>query len=466
MPVAGAARRGRFYFWALFAGSVVLLLWTVYAFFALTGPLAWSCGLVYLAYDTVLLVFMVLAARRALRAATPDGGAPASARPRVSVLVPTRDERAILPSCLEALLAGPDGPDEIIVIDDGSTDGTAEWLCRTFSIAPGSANPGVSATRPTLKLWRKPHSGKARSLNEVWPAATGEIVLTIDADTVIGPGAVAAVRQRFARDSGLVAACGILVPLCRPGPLSAYFQFYQTYEYLRSFLWRLSWTVVRSLVLVSGAFGAYRKSALAAVGGFDPASRVEDYELIYRMHRHSGDLGLGWGIGVIPGARAVTDAPPGVGNFLHQRGRWFAGYLATMFDSADMVGNPRYGPMGRLLLPVKTFDMILPLYAVLAQFSLVALLVLGRIDDPVIISVLAGKLLFDLVLQVEVMRLYARWLNRPLDAGWLAASLLATLTEPLLFHPLRSLGAFKGWGELLRREITWQPQRGGELVSD
>ncbi len=144
------------------------------------------------------------------------------------------------------------------------------------------------------------------------------------------------------------------------------FQWFQTYEYMRNFISRLRGLRADSLLLVSGAFASFRREALVAVGGFDSQCLVEDYELIHRLRRYSVDRGLGWEVRVVGDAHAQTDAPDTLGSFLRQRRRWFAGFLETQYWNRDMTGNRRYGTLGTLMLPVKAFDTMQPVYGLTA----------------------------------------------------------------------------------------------------
>lgn len=93
---------------------------------------------------------------------------------------------------------------------------------------------------------------------------------------------------------------------------------------MRNFLGRHAWSRCESLLLISGAFAAFRREAVVAVGGFDPDCWVEDYELIHRLHRYAAENGLPWRIRILGGAVASTDAPAALGPFLRQRRRWSA----------------------------------------------------------------------------------------------------------------------------------------------
>lgn len=428
-------------FGSLLLACFVLLVASLFAAATLTGPLAWAVGLAYIAYDTWLLSHMVRQSRRAILDAP---GLPAAGRPALAVLIAARNERAALPATLDAVLGQEDPAEQVIVIDDGSIDGTPEMLRARY---------------PSVRLLAKPNSGKARSLNQALPLCESDLVVTLDADTVLAPGALLAVRRAFAAEPQLAAACGVLTPLCQPGLFSPLFELYQTFEYLRAFLWRLAWSRDQTLVLVSGAFAIFRRPALLAVGGFDPTSAVEDYELLFRLHRRSLEAGQPLRVRVIEEARATTDVPARPLQFLRQRTRWFAGFIDTMFRNRDMVGSARYGRLGRFHLVVKTVDTLLPVYGLSAFLAL--LLLLWRSGGiPVAILVLLGvKFAFDFSSHVYCLFLHQRWLKKPVTVRLFARAALATLTEPWFFQLLRQLGAALGWLAFLRGRIDWAPQR-------
>jgi cellulose synthase/poly-beta-1,6-N-acetylglucosamine synthase-like glycosyltransferase len=446
---------------------LALLVFTLVASFTLRGVAAWSIGLVYIAYDSLLLAFMVVSSqvavdRQARRRKLPPSPTTTATRPTLSVLICARNERLVLPECLRHLQDQTDPADEVLVLDDGSTDSMIEWLVSEFGVKFVSAefgSLGTSSRFPALRVCRKPNSGKADSLNLGWKLARGEIVVTLDADTFIEREALGAIRDGFAEDPQMGIAGGVLFPVCHRGAGRGFFQFFQTFEYARGFLWRLTFMQYDMLVLISGAFAAYRRSVLASVGGFDTASWVEDYELTHRVYRDSFDAGHPVRVKTLVGARATTDAPATVGTFLNQRRRWFAGFIATHFKYHDMVGNSRYGAVGRYMMCLKTLDLLLPIYALAAAVVLVVLLSVRHSLDPIIVKIIIAKLLFDLALHTYSIVLYQRWLGIPLARKLWLKSFGATLTEPFVFQIIRQMGAVFGWLAFLRRRIDWAPQR-------
>lgn len=451
----------------LLYGTAGLLIAALAAGFLLPLPWAWSIGFIYILYDTWLLGTMVRSSRRAVLESVvqaPTSGVEPEP-PSVAVLVAFRNERVVLPQTLDALLSQTERAEAIVLVDDGSTDDSVLWVTAAYDVE-FEGDLGRSRSEPSLLVIRKPHTGKASSLNQALSLMVADVVVTIDADTMLATDALGAVRRAFARDPELTAACGVLAPVCAGDGTARAFQLFQTFEYLRAFLWRLAWMRDRTLVLVSGAFAAYRRSSLVAVGGFDATSRVEDYEVMFRLHRASLDAGRPLSVAVIGDARAVTDAPAGIRAFLRQRTRWFAGFLETMHRNSDLVGSPRHGRFGTFLLPVKTIDMLLPVYGLAATLTLGLLLARGFGLDARLVAVIVAKLLFDMACYARCIQLFERWQGRRPTAGLFGRALVATLLEPVCFQLLRQLGALLGWVAYLRGRIDWNPTRSGVVVND
>ncbi len=421
------------------------------------GLFAWSAGLAYVAYDTVLLGFVFWQTRGLLRPAPP---APGAGLPEATVVVAAHNEAAALPVTLAALFAQASPAATILIADDGSTDGTAALLQHGYGLAApelgGLSAP--SATHPALRWLRLPHGGKARALNVACAQAETPLVLTVDADTLLEPGALGAMRAAFAADPALVAATGVLTPVCGRSLQGRVLQWFQTYEYVRNFLSRYAWMQVDGLLLISGAFGCYRRAALLAVGGFDPDCLVEDYELTHRLRDHAGRQGVVWRTGVVGGAHARTDAPATAGAFLRQRRRWFGGFLQTQLWYRHMVGNPGYGRLGTMMLPVKAIDTLQPLYGLTGAALLVWYGLRGDAGTvgPVA-GVIAAKVAIDLGFYLWSLVLYRRWLG-PAAGLRVGPAIAAALIEPFSFQLLRHAGAALGWVSFLTGGREWRPQ--------
>ena len=433
-----------------------LLLWVLLVARAFRGGglFAWSAGLAYIAYDTMLLAFVFWQTLALLRPAA--SSAPESRLPAATILVAAHNEAASLPVTLAALLAQTHPAQMIVIADDGSSDATARLLQDRYGLvaAPGALS-APSAAYPGLRWLRLPHGGKARALNVACALIRTELVLTVDADTLLEPEALRAMRDAFAADPALVAATGVLTPVCGPSPQGRLLQWFQTYEYVRNFLSRYAWMRVGGLLLISGAFACYRRRALLAVGGFDPDCLVEDYELTHRLRDHAGRHGEVWHTAVVGTARARTDAPSTAGSFLRQRRRWFGGFLQTQLWYRHMVGNPRYGRLGTAMLPVKAIDTLQPFYGLAGAVLLLVFLLTGRFGILLPAGiVIAAKIVIDLLFHLWTLRVYRLWLGRERRMSPLAA-ILASLLEPFTFQLLRHAGAALGWWSFLRRSRRW-----------
>ena len=445
--------------WVIHAGVLSLWIALFAAPFLLPGIWAWSTGLIYVAYDTALLAFTFWQTLP-LRVRTPGSDPVPSPgpMPSVGVLVAARDEALVLPATLRALLGQSDPPDLIMVVDDGSTDSTADLLGRLYGLMRPAL--GEVATGPTRVRWlRLAGGGKARALNAALPLIETDVVITVDADTMIDAGAIGAMRRAFAREPELVAATGVLVPVCASTASGRVFQRFQTYEYVRNFLSRYAWMRVGGLLLISGAFAGLRRAAVLEVGGFDPDCLVEDYELVHRLKRYGAMHDRGWTTRVVGAALARTQAPSSMGSFLSQRRRWFGGFLQTQYWYREMVGDGRYGATGLAMLPVKAVDTLQPLYGLTALALLFGYILRGRLSvlGP-IMGVIVAKIVIDLAFQVWAIHLYRRWVGAS-GAPSYRKAFAASLVEPFTFQILRHIGAAWGWTAFLSGRQTWDRQR-------
>ena len=443
----------------LFFGVIGLWIFVFLGGFVFSGLLAWSAGLLYVFYDTALLLNVTrrtwFVHQQPMRAPTvPPVTGP---RPTLGVIVAARNEQNVLAGTINALFAQTDPPDEIIIADDGSIDRSAEVLANVFGVTPpplGEISAPVAAY-PGLRLLRLPHGGKARALNQAIERATTDIFLTVDADTILEPEALAAMRRAFAEDPQLVAACGVLTPVCSGSWTAGFFQWFQTYEYVRAFVSRVAWARAGALLLVSGAFAGFRRAAVLTVGGFDPDCLVEDYELIHRLRRYGYQHGLNWHSMALGSARATTAAPDRPLRFLRQRRRWFGGFLQTQFWYREMVGNRQYHRLGTWMLPVKAADTLQPIYGLFAFALLLFYIVTGK--AAVLIPVggfIIGKIILDLAFHAWSIRLYRNWTGGHTKVSF-GFALLAAIVEPFSFQLLRHLGASWGWLRFITGKRGW-----------
>jgi cellulose synthase/poly-beta-1,6-N-acetylglucosamine synthase-like glycosyltransferase len=438
----------------------VLALWALLfaRSFWLNNVWAWSAGIVYILYDTILMAIVVwqtLPLRAAV--ASPHAAMSIPKRASIGILIAAHNETFNLPLALAALARQTDPADLILIADDGSSDGTADLL-RNDSGLPVPALGTMSApsrSHATLRWLRLPHQGKARTLNDAITQVETDIVVTLDADTFLHDDAVAELRGAFMADPHLVAGGGVLIPVCDKTVGGRVMEWFQTYEYIRNFVSRFAWMRSNSLLLISGAFAGFRREPLIAVGGFDQDCLVEDYELTHRMHRYSVDHGLQWRLQMVATAVAETEAPSDLATFMRQRRRWFAGFLQTQYWNRDMTGNVRYGALGTQMLPIKSLDTLQPIYGLTAFVLLLALLITGKFAIAIpVFGFIAAKIVADFMVYMWTIHIYQRATRGRTTANFRAA-VFAAILEPFSFQLLRHAGAAWGWIAFLRGNNEW-----------
>ena len=436
--------------------GAITALWIVLclrAFFP-HGLLIWAVGIVYVAYDALLMMFVWWNIRDAGRTMPNASTGPL---PAVTIIIAAYNEAAVLARSIAALAAQTVPPAVILVADDGSTDATDGVFLRSHGLAApmlGTVS-APAAHLPSLRWLRLPHGGKARALNAAIAITDTPLVLTVDADTHLAPDAIEAMARAFAAEPGLVAATGVLIPSCGPTTGNRLFEFFQRYEYVRNFLSRRAWMQEDCLLLISGAFAGFRRDAVIEVGGFDPNCLVEDYELIHRLRRHGVLTGQEWRTRVLGEASATTSAPGRLTDFLRQRRRWFGGFLQTQYRYRDMIGNPRFGRLGTWMLPVKAMDTMQPIYGLTALAVLAGTVLTGHLHLSLgILAIIVGKIVLDAAFLLRGLTFYRGWVGTA-PPGGRALAILALLAEPFTFQILRHLGAAWGWVAFFGRSGRW-----------
>ncbi|MEE2523005.1 bifunctional polysaccharide deacetylase/glycosyltransferase family 2 protein [Pseudarthrobacter sp. J75] len=307
----------------------------------------------------------------------------------VSVIVPAYNEAAGIEAAVRSLAAS-EHPVEIIVVDDGSTDGTAD-------IAEGLGLPGVV-------VLRKENGGKPSALNAGLRVASHDLVVMVDGDTVFEPQTVRALIQPFA-DPAVGAVSGNTKVANRGGILGAW----QHIEYVVGFnLDRRLFDIAECMPTVPGAIGAFRKEALLRIGGVSDDTLAEDTDLTMALCRD------GWRVVYQDDALAWTEAPASLGSLWRQRYRWCYGTLQAMWKHRGAV--VQRGPAGKLgrrgLGYLLVLQVLIPLFApVVDVFAIYGLVFL----DPLRIAAL--WLVFLLV--QFLMAAYAFRLDKePLGPLW------------------------------------------------
>lgn len=396
--------------------------------------------------------------------------------PRISVLSPAFREEATIVESVSALLTLRYPDLEVIVVCDGSPDGTLDALTRAFALREVRAvHRGLFPTRriramyrsrsvPQLLVVDKENGGKADALNVGLNVASGELVCAIDADTLVAPDALLRLVRPFIAEDGVIAAGGTIrlangatvrsgrvLDLRAPRQLIVGFQ---VVEYLRAFLFgRLGWDRLGGNLIISGAFGLFRRDAVVAAGGYGRDTVGEDVELVVRLRRLARERGEPDRIRFLPDPVAWTEAPTSLAVLSRQRERWHRGLAETLWRHRGLLLSRRHGALGLVVFPYFVFvELLAPIVELL---GIVALVIGLTIDLPFAVSFFLIAYGYGAVLSVATLVLdelsygeYRRVRDRFALLGF-------ALLENLGYRQLTVLWRLRGLHGFLRRRSDW-----------
>ncbi|SFS06690.1 Glycosyltransferase, catalytic subunit of cellulose synthase and poly-beta-1,6-N-acetylglucosamine synthase [Agrococcus baldri] len=456
---------------------------------AIILALAWPSAIYFLLSNTAMLVLVLMASRhfvRHLRESDHTGREAMAASPLspgVSVLVPAYNEAAVIRTSVRSVLDLRYPDHEVIVVNDGSTDATMQVLRDEFDLVPDDREiPGRLPVRGAIvAVWRSRggvvplivvdtlNSGRSDSINAALDLASKDLVVMVDADSILEPDALLSVSKPFADDPDRVVATGgairivnnsrvlggRIVEIRMPKQLIARIQ---VVEYLRAFmLGRTAWSDLQALVLISGAFGMFRRDVLLEVGGLDPDSIGEDFELVMRMQRWIRDGGRDKRIVYVPEPVSWTEAPSTLQVLARQRRRWHRGLWEVLWKYRGMLLRPRYGRIGAVALPYYwLFELFAPLLEILGLVLIVLGFATGALNTGmavflILVSYGYGTLvtLTAVVVEEASFHRYERWRD-------LGATLWAVLAESLGYRQLTAVWRLQGWwAGLTGRTQVW-----------
>jgi len=362
--------------------------------------------------------------------------------PRVSVLVAAYNEEKVIERTLSSILASDYPNFEVVVVDDGSKDGTFEAVQRSF---------GDDAR---VRAFRQANGGKATALNHAMTEAQGEIYVGFDADTLVAPDAISLLVRHFADPQVGAVAGNVCV-----GNRTNLWTRWQAVEYIVSQnLDRRAQGLLDAITVVPGAIGAWRLAAVQAVGGYASDTLGDDMDLTWRLH------GAGWKIENEAKARAFTEAPDSLRPLWKQRFRWGYGTLQCLAKHRYLMG--RGGWFGRVILPLTWvfqfgLQWIAPLVDVMLLLSAVNV-VLGQIahgtDAGTLLSLQKIALISAVFIAVELVAAFAAIRMDEEDLRLLPQLLLQRFVYRQMLYLVvwkstwTALSGFReGWNKLARK---------------
>ncbi|MCL6633534.1 MAG: glycosyltransferase family 2 protein [Alicyclobacillus herbarius] len=407
--------------------------------------------------------------------------------PPVSLIVPAYNEEATIVESIKALLRTRYPKFEIIVVNDGSKDRTTQVLKDAFEMVEIYYNyikhletksivqVYQSLLHPNVILVDKENGGKADAINAGINISRYPLFCVIDADSLLEPDAVLNVVYPFIESRDEVVATGGIVRIAngctvQDGKIvevrlpENYWAKMQVLEYLRAFLiGRLGLSEINSLLIIAGAFGVFRKSAVIEIGGYLTETVGEDMELTVRLQRYRYEHQKNWRIMFVPDPVCWTLAPEDHETLKRQRHRWHRGLIETLWRHRVMFFNPRYGIVGMFgMAYFVLIESIGPLVELAGLGFIVLAYLIGNLNVKLGALFYAANFVFGQFISFFSMLLEYREFHR-YDVRELGKLVYLSFFENVTFHLLtawwRCVATFqvrkysKQWGDMKRRSF-------------
>lgn len=399
----------------------------------------------------------------------------------VTVIAPAFNEELSIVQSVKALLALEYPHHEVIVVNDGSTDGTLGELIKSFdmeaydrtqiAVLQETEIRGTWRSRrfPNLFVIDKENGRKADAANAGIGFARTPLVCVIDADSIIETDGLLRAAEPFMHDDGRLVAVGGTIRIAngceikggalrKIGVDKKLVPRFQVVEYLRAFLSnRVANAQVNTLMLISGAFGMFRRDILIEIGGYRHDTVGEDLELVVRIHRYMRENKRDYAIKFVPDIVCWTEAPDNLAGLKGQRSRWQQGALETLQQHRRMIFNPRYGRIGLLGMPQLVLeDVIGPPAELIGYLVVPAAILLGILDPMMALAFLGVTVLFGTGLSLGSLILEEMQLRRTANAHDLYRIGEAALLENFGFRQINLVYRLRGIRNFWRKDTNWE----------
>lgn len=372
----------------------------------------------------------------------------------VTVIVPAHNEEVTVEDTVRSLLALEYRLYEIIVVDDGSTDSTSSVLIDAFIMRavdrpvqyripcqPVEAIYYTGGHKVPITLVRKKNGGKADSLNMGINLSRYPYFICMDADSMLQSDALEnIVRPILENDS--VVACGGLVRVANGvklenGKVKEYHMpknpvvCMQALEYDRSFLAsRILLDQFNGNLIISGAFGLFKKDMVIAVGGYDASTMGEDMELVVKLHVFCRSNRIPYQVKYAPDAICWSQAPESVRDLMKQRRRWHLGLFQTMWKHRQLFLNPKFGIVSFIsYLYFLLYELFSPYIELFGLFTVLLAFLVNLINVPFMILFFLIYAVFGMVLSLTAFLARLHTLSLKLSLGDFLKAVLLCLLE-------------------------------------
>lgn len=409
----------------------------------------------------------------------------------VSILIPAYNEEVTIQSTILSLLSLNYKIYEIIIIDDGSVDQTSQVVIDSFHLHPISRPLRMqlkcqplefiyesSDHKVPITLIRKKNGGKADSLNMGINAAKYPYYICMDADSVLQYDSLEKIVRPVLENDHIIAVGGAIRPCngtkIEQGHVVDYhlpnnlLACMQVLEYDRSFLAsRILFDQFNGNIIISGAFGLFKKDIVIAAGGYDPSTMGEDMELVMRLHVFCREQQMPYRISYASDAICWTQAPEKLKDLRKQRRRWHIGLFQSMTKHHRILANPKYGLVGAIsYLYFLIYELLSPYIELFGIFTMIIAYLLGLINIPFMILFFLIYSIYSAVLsltaffaRVQTIDLKLSFLD-VMKAMGLCFIELTCLRFILAFERTVALIGYKkkkqNWGKIQRNKIEIQ----------
>ena len=397
----------------------------------------------------------------------------------ISVLVPAYNEEATIVENIQSLLSLKYPLFEIVVINDGSKDNTLSKVVEAYGLSRVSQPiryhvktkqvRGIyrSANLPNLVLIDKENGGKADALNIGINVSKYPVFASIDADSILEGDSLIRVMMPFIENKETIAVGGIIriangstidngnikkveLPKSR-------IAMFQVVEYLRAFLTgRMGWNSLNSLLIISGAFGAFRKQEVVDVGGYTVGTVGEDMELVMKLHEYMIENKKTYNVKFLPDPVCWTQAPEKLRDLRTQRRRWQIGLMDSLFRHKKMLFNSKYGLIGMMATPYFWFfEMIGPVIELAGYIFIPIFYFTGMLNIRFFIMFLVTSILYGVILSTGAILLEEYTFSRYPSIGQLLKLTLYGIIENFGYRQLTVLFRVEGMIRFKKNKENW-----------
>ncbi len=409
----------------------------------------------------------------------------------VSIVVPAYNEEITVVETVKSLLALEYNLYEIIIVDDGSKDNTSQKLIDAFDMKqikrpihrkiPCQSVEYVYecfSEKVALTLIRKKNGGKADALNMGINASKYPYFICMDADSMLQYDSLSKIVQPILEDENIVAVGGVVRPSnnvdLKYGRVKQYrlpkriIPCMQLLEYDRSFLAsRILFDKFNGSLIISGAFGLFKKETVVAVGGYDHDTMGEDMELVVKLHQYCISNKIPYNIRYATDAICWSQVPETLTDLKKQRKRWHLGLFQSMWKHKALMANPKFGLVGLVsYIYFLFYELLSPIIEVFGVVTMVLAVVFEYLNVPFMILFMLAYAAYSSILTLTAFFSRIQTIDLSLKFSECVKAVMLCFFEVTFLRFIMAfvrLTAFKGykrkkldWGQIQRQKNKFE----------